>query len=232
VTGLYAKLPTFYTQKTGAGTLVFAKNGTTYGTVDCSTGTELDKLYSATPPDATSGVHTITASGGPVNVSGFLRLGAASGSRSRLVVMNQSHGGYSLASYTDARIVSGMKQALAIGPEPAVLIALGSNDHLYSTYSQIYNQATAAVLSYRAKGAKLIIGVLPMKWPDGQYTSNVGNTWEGAHAALSAAYRDAGVPIIDMAAYDWDGFSCHPPHLIDFAQPIYFKMLCEGLARI
>ncbi|MDR6708179.1 hypothetical protein J2X73_002550 [Novosphingobium sp. 1748] len=147
-TGAYAFVDMFYTQQSGAGSLIFSYNGTDYKTVSAAGTTVLD---SYTGPSATgqtaSGTYSIRASGGPVELTGLIRRPAvltASGTLGPILHMRQAHGGWQCTNFTTAALTSIIAQAQAISGQgsnaaPEYTVALMTNDMLY------HGQATTAL---------------------------------------------------------------------------------------
>jgi len=139
-TGAYGFVDVFYTQQSGAGSLIFSYNGTDYKTVSAAGTTVLD---SYTGPSATgqtaSGTYAIRASGGPVELTGLIRRPAvltASGTLGPILHMRQAHGGWQCINFTTAALTSIIAQAQAISGQgsnaaPEYTVALMTNDMLY-----------------------------------------------------------------------------------------------------
>lgn len=160
-TGAYAFVDAFYTQQSGAGSLIFSYNGTDYKTVSAAGTTVLD---SYTGPSATgqsaSGTYAIRASGGPVELTGLIRrpaVLAASGTLGPILHMRQAHGGWQCKDFTTAALTSIIAQAQAISGQgsnaaPEYTVALLTNDALY------HGQATTALglAQYRTNLTRLL----------------------------------------------------------------------------
>jgi len=164
-TGAYAFVDAFYTQQSGAGSLIFSYNGTDYKTVSAAGTTVLD---SYTGPSATgqtaSGTYAIRASGGPVELTGLIRrpaVLAASGTLGPILHMRQAHGGGQCKDFTTAALTSIIAQAQAISGQgsnaaPEYTVALMTNDALY------HGQATTALglAAYRTNLTRVLNALL------------------------------------------------------------------------
>ena len=160
-TGAYSQVDAFYNQLSGAGSLAFSYNGAAaYKTVSAAGTTSLDK---STGPSLTgqtaSGTYQITATGGPVEITGLVRLAptlATGGTAKPVYCMRAAYGGYTGSSFTTARIAAIIAQAqgMAGGTAPEYALALMTNDMLFgaaprpATYeadlTRIVNQLVAS----------------------------------------------------------------------------------------
>ncbi|TIP80825.1 MAG: hypothetical protein E5X63_30075, partial [Mesorhizobium sp.] len=130
-TGAYEQVDVHYTQDAGQGSLAFAFNGgAAYKTVNAAGALALDQYSGPSlTGQAASGNFTLTAGGGPVEITGLIRLGVKiAGSRPRLRSLRASHGSYTFASFNTARLTSAIVQAGYAGGKIVPILALGIND--------------------------------------------------------------------------------------------------------
>jgi hypothetical protein len=132
-TGAYTQVDFFYDQSPSAGSVVMAYNGTTFKTVNTA-GTATTDVYSG--PTSTgqtaSGTYTLTATGGPVVITGLVRqnpTALVTGSNP-IYTMRASHGGFATTNFQTQEMASALKQATALGggSSPEVIIDLITND--------------------------------------------------------------------------------------------------------
>jgi hypothetical protein len=118
-TGAYATVGVFYTQQSGAGSLAFQYNvGTAFGTTNAAGATELDRYAGHATGQTASGTYTITASGGPVEITGLVRLGVkTAGSAPRLLTARHAHGSYSFGSFNATARAAASRGRLGLQPE-------------------------------------------------------------------------------------------------------------------
>ena len=139
----YTAAEVFYQQKaSGSGTLTRTHGGA--GSVALSTtGTATsDKLTTFGSTATGTGAFRFTATGNPVEITGLLRLGAQVSDVNGLRVMRNAFGGYAASpigsggdtsqTFTNERIDSVIRQALALGPHPEYVVALMTNDWLFA----------------------------------------------------------------------------------------------------
>ena len=160
-----------------------------------------------TEPTGT-GTYTLTAVGGPVEITGLMRLGAkTAGTPPRLLVHSVAHTGYYLNSYGAADIASMLKQAaFAGGSKPMVIIALGTNDMFQVPGASVKARALALIALLKAAGVTRLAAVLPMRhtsvW-DASFAA--GTSYDGAIGGLTEAYREQGVEMIPTHGADFVG---------------------------
>ena len=145
--GAYSTVEVFYQQESGAGSLTRSIATTQGGTqttngpvINAAGSTVLDKVtaFGATAQSA-SRWYRITASGGPVEITGLVRNAAkisTSGWPNPLQVMRWAYGGYSVESMTNTRIDSMLAQANNLAGTTVkgrLILALGTNDMLFGT---------------------------------------------------------------------------------------------------
>ncbi len=209
--GAYQSIDVFYTQDVSAGTLAFAFNGAAaYKTVACAGPLELDRAtWSASTGgsltgQAAVGIYTITATGGPVEITGLMRLAAkAAGSPPRLVTFRAARSGYTLANFTAPSITSMLKQAAFAGTgKPHVIIALGTND-AFSVAPSLVKSRMLDLIGLLKAGGVTRISALPPVRPSSTWAYPVGSSYDAAVGALTAAYREQGVRIIPTNAIDF-----------------------------
>ncbi|WP_146172588.1 hypothetical protein [Mesorhizobium helmanticense] len=206
-TGAYEQVDVFYEQGAGAGSLSFQYNGgPAFKTVNAA-GASTHDVYSGptATAQAASGTYTITAVGGPVEITGLVRLGPkAAGSRPRLLTMRAAHGSYQFQSFNAARRASMIKQASAFGGKPVPIFALGINDQFGLDPSVIVANATALINDFVAAGAPAMFAIpiwrLTSSW-DGSYTS--GRTFDPAAGALRKLYRQNNIKMFGSDKLDW-----------------------------
>jgi Collagen triple helix repeat (20 copies) len=242
-TGAYESIDLFYTQDTGAGTLAFSFNGAAaYKTVACAGALEPDKTtWSAAAGasltgQAASGTYTITATGGPVEITGLMRLGAkAAGTAPRLVTFRAARDSFLLSDFTTPRVASVIKQAAFANPtaaaKPFVLIALGTNDGLAVAPALVKSRALALVASLRAAGVSRMAAVLPTR-PSTAWVYPAGSSYDAAIGALTEAYQGQGVPLIPANAVDWvaEGLTGDGIHPNDLGYERMAQIVVEALA--
>jgi lysophospholipase L1-like esterase len=221
-TGNYSEVAAFYEQKAGAGSLEFRFNGTLYRTINCAGTAESDKITTPrTTGQTVSGTHSITAAGGPVEITGLLRLGQkAAGTPPRLNCIRAAHGSWQFTSYGAGQIASLMRQAAAFSSaKPAVIIALGTNDRIpvgVNGFAAMKARAKAVSDLLKAQGVTRLFA-MPILRPtpawDAYYAS--GLNFDLAKAALTETWRAEGVRIIpadetDFAAQAMFADGLHP----------------------
>jgi lysophospholipase L1-like esterase len=238
--GAYESVDVFYTQDVGAGTLAFAFNGAAaYKTVACAGALETDKTTwsAATGGSVTGqaalGTYTITATGGPVEITGLLRLGAkAAGSAPRLVTFRAARSGYTLANFTAPSITSMLKQAAFAGTgKPHVIIALGTNDAFAVAPSLAKTRMLDLISLLKAGGATRISALPPVR-PSSAWAYPAGSSYDAAIGALTAAYREQGVRIIPTHAIDFiaEGLTTDGVHPNDAGNERMAQVVVEALA--
>jgi hypothetical protein len=235
-TGAYEQADVFYTQQAGAGSLAFSFNGgAAYKTVNANGATELDKFSGPSlTGQAGSGTYTITATGGPVEITGLLRLGVkVAGSAPRLRTLRAAHGSYSFGSFGAAEMASIVKMASYAGGKCLPIIALGINDSFGTTPAGLVATATAMIDALEAAGASRIYAIPPSKptpvW-DSIYTG--GRTYEAAIGPLIRLYRQRGVIILPLDVADWQGEGLYQDglHPNVLGNDRYAQIEVEGIA--
>jgi len=210
--GIHEQVDVHYVRDTSNGTLEWSYNGgSPFKSLNTSGSLALD-LYSG--PTATgqtaSGTYTLTASGGPVEITGLIRLGtstaATATSPRRLRTLRAARGSYSFASFGAAPVTSILTQASYAGGKCVPIIALGINDSFGTNPASIVTNATALLNNLEAGGVDRIFALPPMRptsaW-NGVYTG--GRTYDGAAGAIRSLYRERGVQIIPADGLDWAG---------------------------
>lgn len=236
-TAALEQVDVFYTQESGAGSLSFAYNGgSAYKTVSAAGTLELDKYSGPSLTGQTaSGTYTITASGGPVEITGLIRLGVkVANSPARLLTLRAAHGGNTFASYGSAHVTSVLKQAGAFGgTRPLVLIALGVNDSFGTAPASIQANQAALIDLFQAGGVDRILGIPPIK-PSSNASYTGGRTYEGALGPIVREYRTQGCPVIPVAGLDWgaEGLIPDAVHPVDAGNLRYGQIVVEALADL
>lgn len=224
----------FYTQQSGAGTLTFAYNGTPFHTQSAAGATVLDQYTADPAPNTASGTYTITASGGPVEITGLIRLAPkVAGSPPRLYTNRCAHGGYTFASFDAAARASIMKQGEWAGGKAVPIIALGINDSFGTAVSTIVTDAETMIDDFIARGAPEIFGILPLR-PTSAWDSNYtgGRTFTPAQGALAGLYRRKGVQIIPMAVdFAGRGLLTDGLHPGVNGHDVYSQLTIEGICQ-
>jgi lysophospholipase L1-like esterase len=233
--GGYEQVDVCYTQQAGAGSLAFAFNGAApYKTVVCAGATDLDHYSGPSlTGQAASGTYTITAVGGPVEVTALFRLGIkVPGSGGRLLVKRAAHGSYSLGSYPAAAIASVVKQASVFGgTKPMLLLALGINDILGGgTEAYIVGLLQSLIDSLQAAGVARIIVVVPFR-PTGQAAAVLAR-YDAVLGLLAHTARVEGLQLIYEGDADWigEGMAGDGIHLNDAGMVLMAQTVIEELA--
>jgi hypothetical protein len=239
-TGTYESLDLFYTQDPSAGTLALSFNGAAaYKTVTCAGPLELDKTTWSTTTGASltgqtaSGTYTITASGGPVEITGLMRLGVRpAGAPQRLVTFRTARGGFTFANFTAAPVTSALKQAAFAGPtKPFVIIALGTNDALSVAPSVVKGRALALIALLKAAGVTRIAALPPAR-PSSALAFPVGSSYEAAIGALTQAYQEQSITVLPTHAIDFiaEGLTTDGVHPNDTGNDRMAQVVVETLA--
>ncbi|RWM42785.1 SGNH/GDSL hydrolase family protein [Mesorhizobium sp.] len=206
-TGAYEQVDVHYTQGAGQGSLAFAFNGgAAYKTVNAAGALALDQYSGPSlTGQAASGNFTLTAGGGPVEITGLIRLGVKiAGSRPRLRSLRASHGSYTFASFNTARLTSAIVQAGYAGGKIVPILALGINDSFGTAPATISTNISAVLNTLEAAAAPRIFAMLPTRpspaW-DGSYTG--GRTYDAALGAIRQTYRSRNVLTIPIDGFDY-----------------------------
>ncbi|RWK45061.1 MAG: SGNH/GDSL hydrolase family protein [Mesorhizobium sp.] len=206
-TGAYEQVDVHYTQDAGQGSLAFAFNGgAAYKTVNAAGALALDKYSGPSlTGQAASGNYTLTAVGGPVEITGLIRLGIkAAGSRPRLRTLRASHGSYTFASFNAARLASAIAQCGYAGGKIVPVFALGINDSFGTPPATISTNITSIIDTLEAALAPRIFVMPPTRpsssW-DGNYTG--GRTYDAALGAIRQTYRSRNVLSVPIDGFDY-----------------------------
>lgn len=206
-TGAYEQVDVHYTQDAAQGSIIFAFNGgAAYKTVSAAGSLALDQYTGPSlTGQAASGNYTVTAVGGPVEITGLIRLGIkAAGSRPRLRTLRASHGSYTFASFNSTRLASAIAQASYAGGKIVPVLALGINDSFGTAPSSISATITTILNTLEAAGAPRIIVMPPTRpnssW-DGSYTG--GRTYDAALGAIRQNYRSRNVLAVPIDGFDY-----------------------------
>ncbi|CCV14976.1 hypothetical protein [Mesorhizobium sp. STM 4661] len=233
----YEQVDVFFTQEPGSGSLAFAYNGgAVYKTVNAAGVLALDQY---TGPSLTgqvaSGTYTITAVGGPVEITGLVRLGVkVAGSRPRLRTARFAHGSYAFSSFNTARLTSAMAQASAFGGKLVPIIPLGINDSFGTPPASIITNMNSVLNTLEAGGCPRMFAMPPTRpsggW-DGSYTG--GRTYDAANGAIRQTYRArSSVALFPLDGFDWlaAGFTQDGLHNNDNGEYRKALVLIAGVA--
>jgi hypothetical protein len=239
----YESVDVFYTQDAGQGSLAFSYNGAAaYKTVACAGANELDKWSGSTVtgPSATGqaawGTYTLTAVGGPVEITGIMRLGLkVANTPPRLVTFRAARDGLQFPDYTAARVASVIKQAAFAGgtKPPFVLIALGTNDMGSVAPATVKSRALALIASLRTAGVTRLAAIMPTRpAPVAAFTYPAGSSYDAAIGALTDAYAAQAVPVIASNSVDWtaEGLTNDGVHPNDAGYDRLAQVVIEALA--
>ncbi|RWO47601.1 MAG: SGNH/GDSL hydrolase family protein [Mesorhizobium sp.] len=206
-TGAYEQVDVHYTRDAGQGSLAFAfDGGAAYKTVNAAGALALDQYSGPSMTgQAASGNYTMTAVGGPVEITGLIRLGIkAAGSRPRLRTLRASHGSYTFASFNAARLASAVAQCGYAGGKIVPVLALGINDSFGTPPATISTNITSIIDTLEAALAPRIFVMPPTRpssaW-DASYTG--GRTYDAALGAIRQTYRSRNVLSIPIDGFDY-----------------------------
>ncbi|RWQ74984.1 MAG: hypothetical protein EOS85_21170 [Mesorhizobium sp.] len=206
-TGAYEQVDVHYTQDAGQGSLAFAFNGdAAYKIVNAAGALALDQYSGPSlTGQAASGNYTLTAVGGPVEITGVIRLGIkAAGSRPRLRTLRAAHGSYTFASFNAPRLASTIAQCGYAGGKIVPVLALGINDSFGTPPATISANITSIINTLEAASAPRIIVMPPTRpsssW-NGSYTG--GRTYDAALGAIRQTYRSRNVLTIPIDGFDY-----------------------------
>ncbi|TIM04238.1 SGNH/GDSL hydrolase family protein [Mesorhizobium sp.] len=206
-TGAYEQVDVHYTRDAGQGSLAFAfDGGAAYKTVNAAGALALDQYSGPSMTgQAASGNYTLTAVGGPVEITGLIRLGIkVPGSPPRLRSLRAAHGSYTFASFNMARLTSAIVQASYAGGKIVPILALGINDSFGTAPATISTNITAVLNTLEATAAPRILAMPPTRpssaW-DGSYTG--GRTYDAALGAIRQTYRSRNVLTIPIDGFDY-----------------------------
>lgn len=238
-TGAYEQIDVFAKQVAGAGTLSITYNGgAAFGTKSYAGATTLDVIsgFPATGQVA-SGTYRITASVGPVELTGLIRLGVNASTTAvaprRLRTMRAAHGSYTFANFNPTATASILAQAAHAGGKCVPIIALGINDSFGTAPGTIITNATALLDNLEAGGVTRMFGILPMRPSSGWNASYTGGrTFDAAIGPLRALYRSRGVTILPVDALDWvnEGLLSDGLHPNDLGNDRLASLVVEALA--
>lgn len=235
--GAYAQVDVFAQRASGAGTLAVSFGGTSYGSTSFS-GAAANDVHSGFPAtgQAAYGTYRITASGGPVEITGLVREGAATAasgtSRARLRGLRAAHGSYLLRSFSDARVASIMAQAEHWGGKCVPIIALGINDALNDPASTVVASAEALLARLESHSVPRIYAVTPMR-PSASWDSVFNaRRWESAIGGLLRVYREHGVHVLPTASLDWPaaGLCSDGLHPNVAGHRMFAQLVAEGIS--
>jgi len=236
--GNFRIVDVFYDRAVSAGSLAFAFNGAAaYKTVSCAGSVLTDETTytGAGTGQTTSGVYTITASGGPVIITGLIRLGELVDTfRGRLPVYNFGRNSQAITGLTATRIAS-MKKQMAVfgGSAPGAVLIYGENDQISTLPATIYTNFTAKIDELVTAGFKSIWGCGILKPASSTYTYAAGCSYRGANGAVRAAFEDKGVPFIKLDAVEFSerGLSPDGVHPNDAGTALMAQLIIEDMAE-
>lgn len=241
-TGAYDNVQVFYNGAASAGSLVLSSdNGLNY-TEDASVSTLKDILTNAPVHSTATSNFTITASGGSVEITGLVRMGAtipSTGTSKRRLISNRSaHGSYTFNNFGINEVTSILAQGNAISNGVTPLIALGVNDSRHQASSVIRTNCTNLIDNLRAGGVTDIFAILPIR-PTSSWDSNYASYpnmegYDKAVGVLTEVYREKGVYILDVHLYDFAGKGLlsdglHPSHE---GAKMYAQRVIESLGQL
>jgi hypothetical protein len=233
-TGTYESVGAWYEQKAAQGSLVISRGGTTLATLNAAGSTETDKFSAVIATGVTtSATYRFAASGGPVDVTGLLRLGVkAAGSAPRLRTMRAARGSFTFANFGSTQRAAIIKQATYAGGVILPIIALGINDAFSTAPATIVTNATALIDALQAAGAPRIYAIPPMR-PTSDWDSSFtgGRTFDGAAGPLRKLYRQRGVVVIQNDMLDWNGRGLFADglHPNQSGQPFMAQLVVQGI---
>jgi hypothetical protein len=246
LTGAYSEVDAFYQQQSGAGHILFSYNGgAAYKDVDASGATTLDKY---TGPSATgqtaSGTYRLTASGGPVEITGILRHAptlSTGGTPRPIRCMRAAYGGYTGSNFTDARIDSIIAQATSAagGPNPEYIMAPFTNDMLFgsaprpATYEGNLNRMIARVQATTPSRVSLLTPPRPRFSSWGSYLT-AGQDFDTFLAIAQKVGASTGCPVLSLDTVDFDAeglFGADHLHWNDAGNDRVFDIFAEWRAQ-
>jgi hypothetical protein len=234
-TGAYEQVDVFYTRAAGAGTLAFSFNGgAAYKNVVAAGANALDLFTGPSlTAQAGSGTYTITATGGPVEITGLVRLGIkAAGSRKRLRFGRFAHGSWTFGSFQGAPVQSIVKQSQYAGGKAVLVSALGTNDMFGSDPAAFVATAKTVIDAAIAGGVEKLVGIIPSRMgPSWNSIFTGGRSYDEAVGPLLRMYLDYGALLVRLDDRDWTGEGLqadqlHPngpgqhPYALDFVRDI------------
>jgi len=214
--------------------LTFDWNGTPYKTVSCDGAADPDRSTYPSPTGQTaSGTCTITASGGPVEITGVMRLGIRpAAAPPRLLSWRAANGGFSFAHFTATRIASIVKQAAVAGTvKPFVVIALGTNDAFAVQPAELEARVATLTADMRSAEITRMVAILPAR-PSAGWSYPSGSSYDAALGSLVRAYRQEGIPDLPVHAVDMVGesLSADGVHPNDSGNERFAQIVAESLA--
>ena len=235
-TGTYEQVDVFYRRAASQGSLAFAINGgSPYFTLNAAGATDDDRFSAASATgQTTSATYTLTASGGPVTITGLNRLGVkAAGTPPRLRTMRAAHSSFTFADFLSGGVASILKQATYAGGEAVPVLCLGINDSLNLSAAQIATDVTAVLDALEAGGVTTIFGCIPPR-PSSDWTYSGGRSYDTAVAAIRRVYRARGVTIVPLDMLNWDFQGLYNEDGIHFGagagQRMAAQMVIEAMA--
>jgi len=210
--GAYEQVDVFAKEISGAGTLSIAYDTIVYASKSYASGTTALDVHSGFPATGqiTSGTYRVTAVGGPVEITGLIRMGVNQSTTAtaprRVRTMRAAHGSYKFSNFNPTAVKSILKQASYAGGKAVPIIALGINDSFGTTVPTILSNATAVLDELAAGGVTRMFAVLPIR-PSSAWnvTYTGGRTFDAVIGPLRALYESRGITILPVDAIDWVG---------------------------
>lgn len=237
-TGAYAKLAIWRSTILGGGNLVVTRNGTTVATITTAGAAADDILDWVTSPSTASATWRLTASGGPVLISGLYRQGEVPAGPAPLRVLRSSHGGWKASDFTDARLNSLITMAEGLGPRPLYVVALGSNDMLDAGSGRVASHEAnmTRILDKLEAGSGRIVLLSPVR-PGGNWDGNyeAGAPFEAFVGVQSRIARERGLPILRLDEVDAFNRSLMPTdalHWNDAGNELMFRRIVDFIGGI
>jgi hypothetical protein len=242
-TGNYGFVDVFYTQQAGAGTLEWAFNGgSPYHTLSCAGATALDQFtFPVATGQTTSGTYTVTATGGPVEITGFSRLnGAAEAQGNPAICYKFAKGSQATATFIQPSVLASIQAQMTtadIGGRPTVLVALGTNDMVnpptYATPTAMYNNMLT-ILQFLKTQCNALVGVIGLMRPGAGWNINPGFTFENYNGLLMEAADQMDCPFLnlDQIPFAQEGIQFDGLHPNDAGEIRYTQLVMEFLATV
>ena len=238
-TGPYARLAIWRSTIVGGGDLVVTRNGVTVTTLSTAGTAADDVLEWVTSSSASSATWRLTATGGPVLVSGLYRQGAsAAGGPAPLRVLRASHGGWKASAFTDARLDSVITMAEGLGPRPMYLVALGSNDMLDTGTGRLAaHEANMNRILDRLQARPGPVALISPVRPGGNWDANyeAGAPFEAFVGLQTRIARAASLPILRLDEVDVFNRSLMPNdalHWSDGGNELAFRRVVDFLGGL
>jgi len=239
--GAYSFVDVWYTQQPGAGTLTFEYNGTSYKTLNAAgtLATDQCSFPSLTPGGTVAGWYTITASGGPVEITEVLRMTYATGKT--MFVSRFALSGMSTGHFNSSATLASIAAHLALPgttPNGLLIDALGINNAVggagvFTSPAQYKSDLTAIYTALKAENVNLIkLGLIRPNlsvWPV-QYS---GAAYQDYTAAEIAVCKQFSVPYVPMDELDFlnNGLFYDGLHMNDVGNVEVSRIVLDALSR-